>query len=170
MRRFILNSAASILVGVSLLLSPNSVGNSAVEARGLWGWPLEGSHRIVRPYLAPETPYGRGHRGVDLAADSSTIVLAPENATVWFSGRVVDRELISLRLTDGTLLSFEPVHSSLRAGDRVERGQQIGTLLDGHCTPACLHFGVRVHGEYVSPLLFLGGIPHSVLLPTRELP
>ncbi len=169
-RRINWSSTASIIVGATLLLTPSSVGNSTVEARAFWNWPLEGAHRIVGPYLAPATPYGRGHRGVDLAADYSAIVLAPEDSTVWFSGRVVDRELISLRLADGTLLSFEPVHSNLKAGDRVARGQQIGTLQEGHCTPACLHFGVRVHGEYVSPLLFLGGIPRSVLLPTRELP
>jgi hypothetical protein len=28
-----------------------------------------------------------------------------------------------------------------------------------------VHFGVRIDGEYVSPFLFLGGIPRAVLLP-----
>ncbi|WP_443208538.1 hypothetical protein [Salinibacterium sp. PAMC 21357] len=37
----------------------------------------------------------------------------------------------------------------------------------GHCTRPCLHFGVRVEGEYVSPLNYLSGIPRAVLLPTR---
>jgi murein DD-endopeptidase MepM/ murein hydrolase activator NlpD len=55
----------------------------------------------------------------------------------------------------------------LVAGDAVRRGEVVGVLQPGHCSRPCLHFGVRRHGEYLSPLNFLGGIPHSVLLPTR---
>ncbi len=42
----------------------------------------------------------------------------------------------------------------------------IGTVSSGgHCAAGCVHFGVRIDGEYVSPFLFLGGLPRAVLLP-----
>jgi hypothetical protein len=42
----------------------------------------------------------------------------------------------------------------------------VGTVATGgHCEGSCIHFGVRLHGEYVSPLLYLAGVPRAVLLP-----
>jgi len=34
-----------------------------------------------------------------------------------------------------------------------------------HCASACLHFGVRKDGGYLSPLALIGGIERAVLLP-----
>ncbi len=93
-------------------------------------------------------------------------MLAPADGIVHFAGFVVDRPVLSLEHVDGVLSGYEPVQTSLVAGDRVSRGQVIGTLLPGHCASACLHLGVRVDGEYVNPLLFLGGVGWSVLYPS----
>jgi murein DD-endopeptidase MepM/ murein hydrolase activator NlpD len=92
-------------------------------------------------------------------------VLAPADGVVHFAGFVVDRPVLSIEHADGVLSSFEPVQTALVAGDRVKRWQLIGTLLPGHCTSACLHLGARLDGEYVNPLLFLGGVGWSVLYP-----
>jgi murein DD-endopeptidase MepM/ murein hydrolase activator NlpD len=73
--------------------------------------------------------------------------------------------VLSIAHGNGVLSSFEPVSTTLVAGDRVARGQAIGVLLPGHCSSPCLHLGARIDGEYVNPLLFLGGVPWSVLLP-----
>ena len=86
-----------------------------------------------------------------------------------FVGFVVDRPVLSIEHAGGLLSSYEPVTSSLSKGDPVARGQPIGELLPGHCARPCLHFGVRLAGDYVSPLLLLGGVPRAVLLPTRGL-
>jgi len=96
-------------------------------------------------------------------------VYAPATGVVHFAGVVVDRPVLSIRHGDGLLSSFEPVTTELVAGDHVQRGDQVGTLEPGHCSTPCLHFGVRRNGDYVSPFNYLGGIPHSVLLPTRAL-
>jgi murein DD-endopeptidase MepM/ murein hydrolase activator NlpD len=82
---------------------------------------------------------------------------------------VVDRPVLSIRHSGGLISSYEPVESTLARGGSVVRGQVIGTIVAGHCASPCLHFGVRLDGEYVSPLLLLGGVPASVLLPTRPL-
>jgi murein DD-endopeptidase MepM/ murein hydrolase activator NlpD len=124
---------------------------------------------LVRPYIAPPTPYAAGHRGIDIGATGGAQVLAPDDGVVHFAGVVVDRPVLSIRHSGGMLSSFEPVSSVLEAGDRVHRGDVVGVLQPGHCSEPCLHFGVRLHGEYLSPLNYLGGIPHSVLLPTRPL-
>jgi murein DD-endopeptidase MepM/ murein hydrolase activator NlpD len=135
-----------------------------------WVWPVDGSHVVARPFMAPVSAYGRGHRGVDLAAPAGAVVRAPADGMVHFVGFVVDRPVISLRHDDGVLSSFEPVESDLRRGDVVAAGDVIGTLLAGHCErdEPCLHLGARVLGQYVSPLRFLGGIPRPILLPTRR--
>ena len=133
--------------------------------RGSWSWPVIGPHPLARPYLAPPTPYAAGHRGIDILAAAGTSVRAPDDGVVHFVGVVVDRPVLSLAHGGGVLSSFEPVSSELRAGDHVVRGEVIGTLIAGHCTTPCLHLGARIDGNYVNPLLFLGGVPWSVLLP-----
>jgi murein DD-endopeptidase MepM/ murein hydrolase activator NlpD len=149
-----------------------------------WEWPVTDQRVILRPFTAPAHRYGAGHRGIDIAA--SVQVIAPADGVVHFAGTVVDRAVLSITHPSGYLSSFEPVTTSLRRGDAVHRGDVIGQLetvpldaghfdtgpLDGesgrtHCRSPCLHFGVRLNGEYVSPLLLVGAVSHSVLLPTR---
>lgn len=138
---------------------------AALLIAALWAWPVAAPHPIARTYLAPATPYGAGHRGIDIRS-AGTEVRAPADGVVHFAGVVVDRPVLSIDHGGGVLSSYEPVETTLRRGDVVRRGQVIGTLLAGHCASGtCLHFGVRVNGEYVSPLLFLGGQPRAVLLP-----
>ncbi|CAN5505445.1 hypothetical protein BH10ACT6_BH10ACT6_00240 [soil metagenome] len=133
--------------------------------RGSWSWPVAPPHRLARSFVAPPTPYAAGHRGIDIRAAGGSPVLAPDDGIVHFAGVVVDRPVLSIADSDGVLSSFEPVSSTLATGDPVRRGEVIGTLLAGHCATPCLHLGARVDGEYVNPLLFLGGVPWSVLLP-----
>lgn len=142
---------------------------AARPAAALWEWPLAPPHVVLRPFIAPATRYSPGHRGIDVAAPIGTDVLSPASGVVHYSGVVVDRPVISIRHGDGLISSFEPVESELTEGSVVDAGSVIGTVMAGHCTAPCVHFGVRRHGEYVSPLNYLGGIPPSVLLPTRSL-
>jgi murein DD-endopeptidase MepM/ murein hydrolase activator NlpD len=151
------------------LPSPRPVRGELVAPVALprWHWPLDGARVVVRPYLAPATPWAAGHRGVDLEATSSA-VRAPADGVVHFVGFVVNRPVLSIEHAGGLLTSYEPVTSSLSVGDTVRAGDEIGTLQRGHCAiVTCLHFGVRLGGEYVSPLLMLGGVPRAVLVPTR---
>lgn len=137
----------------------------AVASAPLWEWPVPAPHAIARPYIAPETPYSAGHRGLDIRAEAGIEVRAPADGVVHFAGFVVDRPVISIRHAGGVLSSFEPVEPFVATGDRVTRGEIIGILLLGHCATPCLHLGARIDGEYVNPLLFLGGLEHAVLYP-----
>lgn len=157
----------SLLVAVapaSPAPAPASTSDAVVAAR--WLWPVDPPRSIARPFIAPPTPYAAGHRGIDVRAPGG-IVYAPAGGVVHFAGWVVDRPVLSIRHPGGLISSYEPVLTELAAGEPVARGDPVGTVQPGHCGAVCLHFGVRLHGEYVNPLLFLGGVPRSVLLPTR---
>ncbi|MHB1173403.1 MAG: M23 family metallopeptidase [Lacisediminihabitans sp.] len=165
----------TLVVLAVLVVSPASAAarlSAAQPAAGAapsWSWPIDPPRVIVRPFIAPETPYSAGHRGIDLAAAAGTTIYAPADGVIHFSGVVVDRPVLSIQHAGSLISSFEPVQSLLAEGTTVRRGDPVGTVAPGHCASGCLHFGVRLHGEYVSPLNYLGGIPRSVLLPTRSL-
>lgn len=155
---------AVLVVLLTLGVGPATSGSPPAPR---WAWPTPAPHAVVRQYLAPATPYGPGHRGLDVASPA-TAISAPADGVVHFAGVVVDRPVLSIAHEGGFLSSYEPLATTLVAGDTVTRGQLIGTLEPGHCGPVlCLHFGVRLDGQYVNPLLLLGGVPRSVLLPTR---
>ena len=170
-------SLAAVVVVMVMLGGPASAAGVAADAgvpdalvpeRAMatrWAWPVPAPHAVARPFVAPATPYGRGHRGIDLRAPAGTLVRAPASGIVHFAGVVVDRPVVSISHPGGVLSSFEPVQPLVAAGDAVHRGDVIGMLLAGHCSAACLHLGARIDGEYVNPLLFLGGVPRAVLLP-----
>lgn len=160
--RAVAASTAALLALTAATPDPQRVP----EAR--WSWPVASAHSISRPYVAPATKYGAGHRGVDIRAPAGSAVRAPANGIVHFAGFVVDRPVLSIAHPGGLLSSFEPVEASVSVGDHVVRGQVVGVLLAGHCASSCLHLGARVDGEYVNPLLFLGDLPRALLLPVHE--
>ena len=152
---------ATVLLLLLLLYPGDSSGASSLIEK--WEPPAGRPLQLIRGYEPPPTPYAAGHRGVDLAAVSGRALLAPADGVVSFAGPVAGRGVISIRVDRRTVLSLEPVETPLAEGDLVQRGQTIGTILDGHCTAACVHLGVRVDGEYVNPMRYLSGVPE--LLP-----
>lgn len=145
---------------------PPARSATAVAGPASWSWPVGPPVIIVEPFRAPPTPYAAGHRGIDLAAAAGAPVRAPADGVVSFAGPVAGRPVLSIDHGDGVVSSIEPVAASVTAGGTVGAGETVGVVdSGGHCDAACVHFGVRVHGEYVSPLIFLGGVPRAVLLP-----
>ena len=146
-------------------VAPSPVAATPAAA-DVWRWPIAAPHPIIRPFTAPETPYAAGHRGIDLATKTDAAVFAPSDGVVSFAGNVVDRPVLSIMHPDDVITTVEPVIALVAVGDRVRAGQRIGTVATGgHCPSGCLHFGVRSHGLYVSPLLFVGIVPRAILLP-----
>lgn len=133
-----------------------------------WDWPTEGAKIVLREFQAPLTPWGPGHRGLDLAATGTTVV-APVSGVISFSGAVVDRGVLTITTATGDRVSLEPVTSPIEAGSMVTRGQDIAVLNDGHCARLCLHLGLRtgegINERYRSPRLELGILRRAVLLP-----
>lgn len=144
---------------------PAAPGPGAAPSTSPYSAPV--ADPVVLAFAAlPERPWDRGHRGVDLAAPPGTPVLAPADGTVTFSGRVVDRAVVTIAHADGLRSSVEPVTATAPVGAHVLRGQPVGvTTPGGHCDDRCLHWGVRRGEAYLDPLALLRPSVPSVLLP-----
>lgn len=173
---------ATTVVGAMLLVSPSASGAPAhvptnTSPGPTWLWPVDPPRTILQPFRAPATRYSAGHRGVDLAAAPGRAVYAPADGVVRFAGTVVDRPVITIDHAPGSLgaasllSSMEPVVAIVPVGAVVRAGERIGTVgHGGHCDTSCVHLGVRLDGDYVSPLLYLGGVQRAVLLPVGPSP
>lgn len=132
-----------------------------------WQWPLE-NVQLIQEFVAPETRYSSGHRGIDLAAQAGDNMVAPAKGVVAFVGVVVDRPVLTIDHGHGVLSSYEPVSAIVSVGENVSAGQRAGVVDRGaHCSESCVHVGVRVNGSYVSPLLFFDRVAPAVLLPVN---
>lgn len=163
--------AARVLALLVLLLPVAVMPSAAARADGpRWQWPVPPPHEVIAPFDAPATPYGPGHRGIDIALPGGAEVRAVEGGAVRFSGSVAGRGVVSVVHPDGLISTYEPVSGAVSAGDPVGAGQVLGTLEGdspaSHCDGRdCLHLGARRGELYVDPLLLLGGRGPSVLLP-----
>ena len=133
-----LSGFAIPLLLVALSVSSIGMGPAGLSAAGAaapsptsWQWPIGPTRAVVRPFIAPPTPYSAGHRGIDIGATAGASVVAPTDGVVHFVGVVVDRPVVSIRHPGGLISSFEPVESDLAEGETVARGEQIGTLVHG---------------------------------------
>lgn len=125
---------------------------------GEYVWPVRGP--VVYPFVAPDTPYGPGHRGIDIAAALATPVHAAAPGRVSFAGRIAEGLYVSVDHPDGVRTTYSWLSAvSVRAGDTVRSGQPIGATGPGHPgrAPPHLHFGARVGEMYIDPLLLLEG-------------
>jgi len=164
------------LLSMTALLSLQISVSGAQEAPKInWAPPLESPVNLVNLYRQPNSDYSAGHRGIDYQVKAGQPVLAPADGEVWFSGKVVNRQLISLKHPDGNLTEFEPVCTDLQKGEPVFLGQEIGQICEAdsnyrqHCQEStCLHFSIRQLGEYLSPQVFIGGINPSRLLAQND--
>lgn len=134
-----------------------------------WSWPLAPRPAVVRPFRAPPTPWGAGHRGVDLAAAVGQPVLSAGRGRVTFAGVVAGRGVVVVTHPGGLRTSYEPVDRRALVGRDVDAGTPVGVVGDvgplGHCAPAvCLHWGLRDRVRYLDPLTLVGHGP-PVLLP-----
>lgn len=126
--------------------------------------------RVVRPFEAPATPFGPGHRGVDLAARPGEAVHAAGTGVVSFAGSVAGRGVVVVQHSDGVSTEYEPVTAAVARGASVRTGQVIGHVHGRHgaCAPSgCLHWGARRDGAYFDPLLLLAPLGPVRLLPWR---
>jgi hypothetical protein len=122
-----------------------------------WAWPVVGP--IIRGFDPPTDPYGSGHRGIDIATDLSTVIVAPEDGVVTFAGKVGGRLFLTIDHGGGLSSTCSWLNGvTVRTGDHVARGQPVALTGWGHPDEQVphLHFGVRLDGTYVDPLLYLG--------------
>jgi murein DD-endopeptidase MepM/ murein hydrolase activator NlpD len=156
---------AGLVALCSLSRPPDAVGAPA-DPVPVGVWPLQPTPDVVRAFDPPDSAWGAGHRGVDLAGTVGQVVHAALAGRVTFASGLAGRGVVVVD-HGATRTTYEPVVASVRVGDVLARGQPIGTLslAGSHCFPrACLHWGWRRGDTYLDPLLLMGGGP-IVLLP-----
>ena len=95
-----------------------------------WHPPVAGAapDDVLRAFVAPERPWSRGHRGVDLAVQTGAPIQAPAAGRVVFAGVVVDRPVLTLEHEDGTRSSLEPVEADVAVGAVVAAGDPLAEV------------------------------------------
>ena len=149
------------LATVSLLvLAPVSAA-----AAGTWAWPVTGP--VVRGFDPPSSPFGSGHRGIDIAVDVGSEVVAPADGVVAFAGPVGGHLFLTIDHGGGLESTYSWLSSlSVRRGDAVVGGQPIALTGPGHAGAplSSLHLGVRLDDAYVDPLDYLGALDVSTII------
>jgi murein DD-endopeptidase MepM/ murein hydrolase activator NlpD len=144
-------AASTIVATLWCLAAP-----APARAAGGWSWPITGP--VLRPFDPPGTPFGSGHRGIDIGAPPGSRVEAPAPGTVTFAGKIAGQLYVTLDHGGGVSSTYSWVSSvSVSKGDLVVRGQPIALSGWGHPgdpVPS-LHFGVKLDGGYVDPLAYL---------------
>jgi murein DD-endopeptidase MepM/ murein hydrolase activator NlpD len=127
--------------------------------------------RVVRGFAPPDSEFGAGHRGVDLATTAGATVLSAADGVVRFAGSVAGRGLVVVLHADGVSTEYEPLKPAVSTGATVRRGQVLGRVRGPHggCAPGrCVHWGARRGAEYLDPLLLLRPLGPVRLLPWTD--
>ncbi|MEZ5190813.1 MAG: M23 family metallopeptidase [Schumannella sp.] len=160
---------AGVRMVIALVLVLASLGTAAPPRPATpWLWPVPPPHSVSRAFVAPDSPYGAGHRGVDLQAAGGAPVRAPADGVVHFAGFVVDRPVLSIRHAGGVLSSFEPVEAVVAAGEPVRRGEVVSTLLAGTAPLRACTSGRESTGDMSIRCSSSGVFRARILLPVRR--
>lgn len=169
---------AALTVGLGLgptvpsaTVPPSSISAApaAQASSGRWVWPLTPRPSIVRPFVAPASTWGAGHRGLDLLGLPGRPVHAVEGGVVGHVGVIAGRGTVTVVHADGLRSTYEPLVPTVRSGQEVVTGDLIGTLTStgSHCAPAtCLHLGAKRADGYLDPGPLLVR-PRIILKPVR---
>ena len=136
------------------------------QCEALCGWPVL-DPRIEREFEKPAKRWLSGHRGIDLTAQAGTVIVAPQAGIIRFAGKVAEKDVVSMRHSNGVISTFEPATTTLTVGAAVTQGQFIGTVggASDHCTGQCLHWGLkRGEDDYLDPQRHAGN-QKNVLKP-----
>lgn len=127
------------------------------RAAGDWTWPVVGP--VIRGFDPPDSAFGSGHRGIDIAAPVGTPVVAAEAGVVTFAGPVGGRLFVTVDHGGGLESTYSWLDALVvRRGDVVARGDLVARSGMGHAgvEPPHLHLGARLDDVYVDPLAYLG--------------
>lgn len=164
--------AAPITLAIVVVLATMTPGAAAFAAETtVWFVPpVDGP--VVRGFERPGTEWGPGHRGIDLAVAPGTHVRAAAAGTVTFAGRAGDTVAVTIAHGGGLETTYSTLATtSVAPGDVVRATSWIGTAGAAHAGSVGtgsggLHFGVKLHGDYVDPAAYLGplDVPSAIYL------
>jgi murein DD-endopeptidase MepM/ murein hydrolase activator NlpD len=147
-----------LFIAVALAaFAPSAAGQA--RAAGDWSWPVVGP--VIRGFDPPDTPFGSGHRGIDIAVSVGTPVYAGAAGVVTFAGPVGGRLFLTIDHGAGLESRYSFLSAlAARRGETVSVGQVVARSGTGHVGDLVsnLHFGVLLDDVYVDPLDYLGPV------------
>lgn len=156
-------AGAFALALAATLAAMLALGAERARAGDMWLWPVRGE--VITHYQNDNgKPYAGGmHRGIDIAADEGTGVVAARGGVVRYAGPLGSSG-ITVSLADGEGLIESYLHLSqvsVKRGQAISAGERIGSVGTTGRRSAerpHLHFGVRSQERedfYYDPLQFL---------------
>ncbi len=148
--------AASERIAAAIRAAQSKDGSGPTQTPSTAGliWPVQG------PMTSPfGWRWGRMHQGIDIGVPSGTPIHAAAGGTVIYCGWEEGYGNFVVIDHGGNLATAYGHQSSIAVtcGEHVDQGQTIGYVgCTGHCTGPHLHFEVRVDGNPVDPLGYLG--------------
>ena len=147
------------------------VAAAPASAAGPWSWPVTGP--VINGFDPPTSPFGSGHRGIDIAAAAGTPVLAPAPGTITFAGQVAGHLFVTIDHGGGVESTYSWVSAlTVKKGDVVVAGSMVARSGAGHpgdLVPS-VHMGVKLHDVYVDPLGYLSLMSVSGFIRLAPLP
>lgn len=166
------SSLVLVVLTVLVVLVVPTAGRAAAETDPVGVWPLSPQPEVVAGFDPPDSPYGAGHRGVDLLGRAGQPVRTALPGRVTYAAPLAGRGVVVVDHGD-TRTTYEPVTARVAVGDQVPAGAVIGVLqaTRSHCSPrVCLHWG-WIRGEtYLDPLRLVGAGPVRLLPLWRDEP
>lgn len=142
--------------------NPVQPGADSYANTGQLRWPLQVAGRISSRFgkrTSPTQGASTYHRGIDIAVESGTPIVAAADGTVVTATYSASAGNY-IMLYHGNSLYTVYMHASslaVREGAEVKQGDVIAYVgSSGVSTGAHLHFGVSVNGNYVDPLNYVG--------------
>ncbi|HSK40767.1 MAG TPA: M23 family metallopeptidase, partial [Arenibaculum sp.] len=130
---------------------PPPVVEPPPRASARFAWPVHGE--ILSEFGSKAD--GMHNDGINIAAPQGTEVFAAENGVVAYAGNELRGfgNLLLIRHADGWMTAYAHLdRMAVRRGDRVGRGQSIGTIgSTGSVSVPQLHFEVRKGSRAVDP-------------------
>lgn len=165
--------ALVVLVAGLVLVAGATFAASARPAPAHGVWPLQPRPPVVTGFHPPSSPWGSGHRGVDLGGHVGEPVHDAAAGRITFAGQLAGRGVVVVD-HGATRTTYEPVDASVHVGEEVPAGAVIGRLqlFGSHCFPrACLHWGlIEGRDHYLDPLTLVGAAPVRLLPLAGALP
>jgi murein DD-endopeptidase MepM/ murein hydrolase activator NlpD len=165
-RPLLAESRPAVTVGHRAFLGPPAALTTPHETPGHGVWPLDPRPDVVARFDPPSSPFGPGHRGVDLLGRPGQPVRAALAGRISFAGVIAGRGVVVVD-HGSTRTTYEPVRAVVHLGDEVTAGEVLGRVETGgsHCFPrTCLHWGLIEGAEhYLDPLTLVGAGPVRLL-------
>jgi murein DD-endopeptidase MepM/ murein hydrolase activator NlpD len=148
--------AASQRIAAAIRAAQARDGSGPTQTASTAGliWPVSGP--VTSPF---GWRWGRMHEGIDIGVPYGTPIRAAAAGTVIYCGWEEGYGNFVVIDHGGNLATAYGHQSSIAVtcGEQVDQGQTIGYVgCTGHCTGPHLHFEVRVDGNPVDPLGYLG--------------